>query len=35
MRGTPAGVGAMVPGDIVTDGIDGLGEITITIAAAL
>jgi fumarylpyruvate hydrolase len=35
MTGTPAGVGAVVPGDIVTGGIDGLGEITITIAAAL
>jgi fumarylpyruvate hydrolase len=35
MTGTPAGVGAIVPGDIVTGGIDGLGEITITIAAAL
>jgi fumarylpyruvate hydrolase len=35
MTGTPAGVGAVVPGDIVTGGIDGLGEIIITIAAAL
>ncbi len=32
MTGTPAGVGAIVPGDRVTGGIDGLGEIGITIA---
>ncbi len=32
MTGTPAGVGAIVPGDVVTGGIDGLGEIEITIA---
>jgi len=31
MTGTPAGVGAIVPGDTVTGGIDGLGEIEITI----
>lgn len=31
MTGTPAGVGAVVPGDRVTGGIDGLGEIEITI----
>ena len=31
MTGTPAGVGPMVPGDQVTAGIDGLGEIAITI----
>lgn len=31
MTGTPAGVGAIVPGDRVTGGIDGLGEIVITI----
>lgn len=29
--GTPAGVGALVPGDVVTGGIDGLGGISITI----
>jgi fumarylpyruvate hydrolase len=32
MTGTPAGVGAIVPGDKVTGGIDGLGEIGIAIA---
>lgn len=31
MTGTPAGVGAIVPGDVVTGGIDGLGDIAITI----
>ncbi|ABL68289.1 fumarylacetoacetate hydrolase family protein [Paracoccus denitrificans] len=31
MTGTPAGVGAIVPGDHVTGGIDGLGEIAIDI----
>ena len=31
MTGTPAGVGAIVRGDKVTGGIDGLGEIAITI----
>ncbi len=32
MTGTPAGVGPLVPGDRVTGGIDGLGEILLTIA---
>ncbi|MDR3468428.1 MAG: fumarylacetoacetate hydrolase family protein [Xanthobacteraceae bacterium] len=32
MTGTPAGVGPIVAGDEVTGGIDGLGEIAITIA---
>lgn len=32
MTGTPAGVGAIVPGDKVSGGIDGLGEIAIAIA---
>ncbi|MUZ75928.1 FAA hydrolase family protein [Agrobacterium vitis] len=32
MTGTPAGVGAIVPGDKVTGGIDGLGTIAIDIA---
>ncbi|MBY6115591.1 fumarylacetoacetate hydrolase family protein [Mameliella alba] len=27
MTGTPAGVGAVEPGDVITGGIDGLGEI--------
>lgn len=31
MTGTPAGVGAIVAGDKVTGGIDGLGDIDITI----
>ncbi|KJV10089.1 fumarylacetoacetate hydrolase [Elstera litoralis] len=33
MTGTPAGVGPLVPGDQVTGGIDGLGAISLTIAA--
>ena len=33
MTGTPAGVGAIVAGDKVTGGVDGLGEIEITIGA--
>ena len=32
MTGTPAGVGPVVPGDVITAGIEGLGEITTTIA---
>ena len=31
LTGTPAGVGAIIPGDAVTGGIDQLGEIAITI----
>jgi fumarylpyruvate hydrolase len=31
MTGTPAGVGAVVAGDTLTGGIDGLGDIAITI----
>jgi fumarylpyruvate hydrolase len=34
MTGTPAGVGPIVVGDKVTGGIDGLGEIAITIGQA-
>ena len=34
MTGTPAGVGAVVPGDIITGGIDGLGEIRTPIIEA-
>ena len=30
--GTPAGVGALVPDDIVTAGVDGVGTITVSIA---
>lgn len=33
--GTPAGVGALVPGDTVDAGVDGLAAITFTIGAAL
>jgi fumarylpyruvate hydrolase len=32
MTGTPAGVGPILPGDLVTGGIDGLGSIEIRIA---
>jgi fumarylpyruvate hydrolase len=35
MTGTPAGVGAIVPGDKVTGGIDGLGDISIEITPAI
>lgn len=34
MTGTPAGVGAVVAGDVVTGGIDGLDPVTLTIGAA-
>ncbi len=34
MTGTPAGVGPLVPGDVVTGGIDGLGEISLTLRSA-
>ena len=34
MTGTPAGVGAIVAGDKVTGGIDGLGSIDISIGPA-
>jgi len=29
--GTPAGVGAIEPGDVITGGIDGIGELEITV----
>jgi len=32
--GTPAGVGAVVTGDVMTGGIDGLGEIRVQVGAA-
>lgn len=35
MTGTPAGVSAIVPGDIITGGIDGLPDIKITIGQPL
>ncbi|RRD22372.1 FAA hydrolase family protein [Brucellaceae bacterium VT-16-1752] len=34
MTGTPAGVGAVVAGDVITGGIDGLDPITLTVGAA-
>lgn len=34
MTGTPAGVGAMVPGDVITGGIDGMAEIRTPIGPA-
>ncbi|TNF58972.1 MAG: FAA hydrolase family protein [Rhodobacteraceae bacterium] len=34
MTGTPAGVGPVVAGDVITGGIDGLDPISLTIAAA-
>jgi len=33
MTGTPAGVGAVVPGDVITGGVDGIGELEVTIGA--
>jgi fumarylpyruvate hydrolase len=30
--GTPAGVGPVVPGDVLTGAIDGLGELRVSIA---
>ncbi|MBD3785349.1 MAG: fumarylacetoacetate hydrolase family protein [Sphingomonadales bacterium] len=34
MTGTPAGVGAVVAGDVITGGIDGLAPVALTIGAA-
>jgi len=31
--GTPAGVGAIEPGDRVTGGIDGIGDLAVSIGA--
>lgn len=31
MTGTPAGVGAVVPGDVMTGGVEGIGELEVTI----
>ncbi|MEL6451857.1 MAG: fumarylacetoacetate hydrolase family protein [Pseudomonadota bacterium] len=31
MTGTPAGVGAVLPGDVMTGGVTGVGEISVTI----
>lgn len=31
MTGTPAGVGAVVPGDVITGGVDGIAELQVTI----
>ena len=33
MTGTPAGVGAVVPGDVITGGVDGIGTLEVTIGA--
>ncbi|MEQ6202133.1 fumarylacetoacetate hydrolase family protein [Sulfitobacter sp. HNIBRBA2951] len=32
MTGTPAGVAATVPGDIITGGVDGIAELSVTLA---
>jgi fumarylpyruvate hydrolase len=32
MTGTPAGVAAIVPGDVITGGVDGIAELQVTIA---
>ncbi|MCW5721073.1 MAG: fumarylacetoacetate hydrolase family protein [Devosia sp.] len=34
MTGTPAGVGAVVPGDVITGGIDGLEAVSLTVGPA-
>jgi fumarylpyruvate hydrolase len=31
MTGTPAGVGALLPGDVVTGGVDGIADLSVTI----
>ncbi len=31
MTGTPAGVGAVVPGDVITGGVDGIAQLQVTI----
>lgn len=31
MTGTPAGVGAVVPGDVITGGVDGIGTLEVTV----
>ena len=31
MTGTPAGVGAVVAGDVITGGVDGIGKLEVTI----
>jgi fumarylpyruvate hydrolase len=31
MTGTPAGVGAVMPGDVMTGGVDGVGTLEVTI----
>ncbi|WP_432817301.1 fumarylacetoacetate hydrolase family protein [Sulfitobacter sp. JB4-11] len=35
MTGTPAGVGAVTPGDVITGGVDGIGTLEVTIGARL
>lgn len=34
MTGTPAGVGAVVAGDVITGGIDGLEPVALTVGTA-
>ena len=34
MTGTPAGVGAVVPGDVMTGGIDGIASLEVTVGPA-
>ena len=34
MTGTPAGVGKCKPGDVLVSGVEGFGELKVTIAAA-
>jgi fumarylpyruvate hydrolase len=35
MTGTPAGVAAVVQGDVLKGGVDGIGEIEVTIGSPL
>jgi fumarylpyruvate hydrolase len=32
--GTPAGVGPLHPGDVITAGVAGIGELTLTVGSA-
>lgn len=34
MTGTPAGVGAVVPGDVITGGVDGIADLEVTVGPA-
>ena len=33
MTGTPAGVGAVTPGDVMTGGVDGIATLEVTVGA--